>query len=123
MEALIEKLKLEYTIESTTQKDDGSAEIDCGRLTERLDHFTCGEEDCSCEEKEGWCEDAWEEECVRPLKEEFAEWMAKNLKDEPFTATCSVCEKGGFYIYITPTRAAEAAEEPEAKRVKTTTSS
>lgn len=101
MEGIIDQLKKDYEVESVDKNKDGSSvNVNCGRLTGRLDHYMCGEEDCGCYEAEGWCEDAWEENCVRPIEKEFDEWKKKHITDASIEAWGSVDEKGWFYVTL-----------------------
>lgn len=113
MEGLIEQLKTDYPVESVERNDDGVVDVDCGRLTGRLDHYTCGEEGCGCYEAEGWCEWAWEENCVGPITKEFDEWKKKHLPSD-IEAWGSVGEKGWFYVTLKPLK----EKEPASKKAK-----
>lgn len=112
MEGLISQFKIDYDVKNIDKNNDGSVHIDCGRYCERLDHYTCGDEDCSCDEAEGWCEDTWEEECVRPITKAFDEWAQKHVPGD-IAASCSVGEKGYLYVEFKPKMA-----EPASKRAK-----
>jgi hypothetical protein len=53
MEKLISDLKSKYGVKDVERCEDGTVELDCGRLAPRLDHYMCGSEYCSCYEAEG----------------------------------------------------------------------
>lgn len=120
MEGVIAQLKRDYPVERVTHDDDGSVEVDCGRLTGRLDLYTCGNEGCECEENDGWCEEAWVENCAGPIEKKFKEWKKQYLTDG-IEAWGSVGEKGWFYVTLKPVKKPQPQEEeqPSKKRCKT----
>lgn len=117
MEGLIEQLKKDYPVENVEKHTDGSVHVDCGRLTGRLDHYTCGNEGCECEDNEGWCEEGWEENCVRPIEKEFDEWKKQHVTSA-MEAWGSVGEKGWFYVTLKLVEKPSDKEEPAKKRSK-----
>jgi len=112
MESFIEQVCEEYKVDKPTLVEgQDSITIDCGQITERLDHYTCGDSDCECYESEGWCEDAWEEECERPLQEEFQQWKEKHMpEDAEFSADSSVCSKGFFHVTVKASKSNKRAK-------------
>ena len=102
--------------EPKTQSD-GSIEISCGRHGCRLDHYMCGDEDCSCEEQEGWCEEAWEEDVVRPIEKDFKEWAKKTFSSKIVeNLTPTVDEKGWLRILYIPSQPDSDTQQKEIKK-------
>ena len=96
---LLEQLRKDYNVEWVKNKANGSVEINCGRLTDRLDHYMCGNGGCDvCESQQGWC-DSWYEECARPIEKKFEEWKKKHVT-EGVEAVGYVGEKGDFYVTL-----------------------
>lgn len=129
MQGFIEKVKELYEpSEPVETLKDGTVIIYCDAVTERLDHYVCGDEDCNCHsyEAEGHCEAAWQVECVDPVIEEFSELKHRyfsllkteenNDENETFQVSASVCDKGSLIVTVNPCPNKEA--EPEKKRQK-----
>lgn len=111
---LITRIKQIYRVTKEERASNGSVRLSCGRVAPREDHYTCGSEDCPCEEEEGWC-DKWEEDCVDPVKDKFRTWATTHVPSS-IIASCDVDEKGYLEITFAPEKKREV-EEPSMEEI------
>lgn len=111
---LITRIKQIYRVTNEEHASNGSVRLSCGRVAPREDHYTCGSEDCPCEEEEGWC-DKWEEDCVDPVKDKFKTWATTHVPSG-IIASCDVDEKGYFEVTFVPEPSKQTKTVPEKKR-------
>lgn len=101
MEGALELIREKYNVESVRKTDD-KIEVFCGRYTDQLRYFMCGKEGCHCDKVDGWCNDGWEEQCARPIWEDFDKWLSENaiFTEQQLKLQCGVSDLGYLYIFV-----------------------